>query len=228
VAKLYLVQEIDYIYNDEYYSTGEGDDKAGVPIRAFTKKKNAAAECGILNQKKLDDSSYMCDGDGRQIKVFYKIVEVDAPDDEVAYEDVQKEAAALREKKKTLFKAALESDAAKLFEKYPEMESFAFVGYTPSFNDGDPCTYSLHTDAESIWVNDEQEYKSGTSWQKNEQTGKYEDIVVGETDWQYSAQEEISKKLGKYDEEDFERTFDEGKVTFNKNGRIENEYYDHD
>lgn len=29
-----------------------------------------------------------------------------------------------------------------LLEKYPELETITFTGYTPSFNDGDPCTFT--------------------------------------------------------------------------------------
>lgn len=31
-----------------------------------------------------------------------------------------------------------------IFEKYPDLKNFSVIGYTPYFNDGDECTYSLH------------------------------------------------------------------------------------
>jgi hypothetical protein len=37
-----------------------------------------------------------------------------------------------------------------LFNEYPELKKFSFTGYTPAFNDGDECTFTLGTDYPEI------------------------------------------------------------------------------
>ena len=50
-----------------------------------------------------------------------------------------------------------------IFEEYPKVESFGWNQYTPYFNDGDTCTFSVNTDwiyingipvDDSDWVNE--------------------------------------------------------------------------
>lgn len=40
-----------------------------------------------------------------------------------------------------------------LFEENPKLKSFGFVGYTPGFNDGEPCLFTMETDAAFITIN---------------------------------------------------------------------------
>jgi len=47
-----------------------------------------------------------------------------------------------------------------IFEKYPTLESFGWSQYTPYFNDGDTCIFSVNTDY--ISVNDE--YVDEAKW----------------------------------------------------------------
>ena len=37
-----------------------------------------------------------------------------------------------------------------LFNEYPELKKFSFTGYTPAFNDGEECTFTLGTDYPEI------------------------------------------------------------------------------
>lgn len=50
----------------------------------------------------------------------------------------------IREESKAFFKES----SVKIFEKYPQIKSFAWRQYTPHFNDGDECVFSVHGDAE--------------------------------------------------------------------------------
>ena len=40
-----------------------------------------------------------------------------------------------------------------LFEENPKLKSFGFVGYTPSFNDGEPCEFTITTESGYIQIN---------------------------------------------------------------------------
>jgi hypothetical protein len=51
-------------------------------------------------------------------------------------------------------KSQLFSELKKLFDQYPALETVGYPAYTPSFNDGDPCHFGIHTDDEcDIQVN---------------------------------------------------------------------------
>ncbi len=42
--------------------------------------------------------------------------------------------------------AAFDEGAKDLFKYYPELDRFSWIQYAPSFNDGDPCYFSVHRD----------------------------------------------------------------------------------
>src|SRR5688572_30748584 len=54
---------------------------------------------------------------------------------------------ALREKGQEIIKVAFRD----MFEKHPDLISLRWTQYTPYFNDGDACTFSVH-DPEAGWV----------------------------------------------------------------------------
>jgi hypothetical protein len=58
----------------------------------------------------------------------------------------------LRKEFPTMFK--------ELFEKNPRIESIGWTQYTPYFNDGDECTFSVHTDNLNINGENEEEHDS--------------------------------------------------------------------
>jgi hypothetical protein len=41
------------------------------------------------------------------------------------------------------FNALIKDEAKSFFEKYPEVRAIAWTQYTPYFNDGDPCEFSV-------------------------------------------------------------------------------------
>ncbi len=47
-----------------------------------------------------------------------------------------------------------EAECVALLAEYPMFESFGWTAYTPYFNDGDPCTFSINAD--EPYINNEQ------------------------------------------------------------------------
>ena len=64
-----------------------------------------------------------------------------------------------------------------LFNEYPELKKFSFTGYTPAFNDGDECTFTLGTDYPEI--NDDEGNKE-INIQLNNIVSKYLNILPAE------------------------------------------------
>lgn len=60
---------------------------------------------------------------------------------------------------------------APIWEKYPTLKSFNFCAYTPYFNDGDVCTYSVHNDEYSINL----EFQNGNSYKPYE---NFENCII--------------------------------------------------
>ncbi len=42
--------------------------------------------------------------------------------------------------------AAFDEGAKEIFQKHPELNTFSWIQYAPSFNDGDPCYFSVYRD----------------------------------------------------------------------------------
>ena len=60
---------------------------------------------------------------------------------------------------KKVFKEAFEE----IFEKYPAIETVSWTQYTPHFNDGDTCEFSVNTDVD---INGEGEWDSDQTFPK--------------------------------------------------------------
>jgi len=63
-----------------------------------------------------------------------------------------------------------------VFIEHPTIQTISWTQYTPYFNDGEPCEFSVHDGACSILVNGEQ-----YDWDNKEQKALYEKIssIVG-------------------------------------------------
>jgi hypothetical protein len=125
-----------------------------------------------------------------------------------------------------------------IFEKYPTLESFGWTQYTPYFNDGDTCIFSVNTDY--ISVNDE--YVDESKWSSevnvlnwgnwNRELKVYEGRV-DEPNPNYdpvltAASNEITNFLGNFDNEFYLSKFgDHAEITVTKNG-VDISDYDHD
>lgn len=125
-----------------------------------------------------------------------------------------------------------------IFEKYPTLESFGWSQYTPYFNDGDTCIFSVNTDY--ISVNDE--YVDEAKWSSevnvinwgtwNRDLKVYEGRV-DEPNPNYdpvltAASNEITNFLGNFDNDFYLSKFgDHAEITVTENG-VNISDYDHD
>lgn len=151
--------------------------------------------------------------------------------------------AAVRANGKELFQQA----AAGLFVDHPNLISFSWTQYAPYFNDGDPCTFSAHTDdirlrttdgpervgeecpdCEEAWEDCECEGEDFSDYDLRE--GSYpdrNDIPDDRLTPRQRAGKAALELLGLFDDEAFEIMFDAGRVLVAATG-IEVEDYDHD
>jgi hypothetical protein len=144
---------------------------------------------------------------------------------------------------------------APLFEKSKKIESIGWRQYTPYFNDGDECVFSVHND--DLQVNGEdfddvdflQELQYGTIKTEDDRLENLRVATEKEYKWMmdkrigesgYRENKDLDKyELSVYEEfksvlqsvpEDFYKDLfgDHVTVTVHKDGRIETEEYDHD
>jgi hypothetical protein len=100
-----------------------------------------------------------------------------------------------------------------LFNKSKCIESVSWTQYTPYFNDGEECVFSVHTD----WlnVNDEDYYDR--------------DEIEGWDESEEAIIKEIKTVLGNIPEDFFRELFgDHAQITLKKNGEIVVTEYDHE
>jgi hypothetical protein len=125
-----------------------------------------------------------------------------------------------------------------IFEEYPKIKSFSWKQYTPYFNDGDTCTFSVDTNY--ICVNDE--YVDEVNWLHptnitnygnwNRELKVYEGQVEtpnSEYDEEMAkAVEEIREFLSEFDDDFYLHQFgDHAEVTITADG-VSIDEYDHD
>lgn len=78
---VYVLSEIGWEYNDEdyYRSRFEGVK----PVKVFRSIERADAECAKLNRAERSKRDYMVNGDGKPIKEFYEVLEIEIDEGEV-------------------------------------------------------------------------------------------------------------------------------------------------
>jgi hypothetical protein len=125
-----------------------------------------------------------------------------------------------------------------IFEKYPKLESFGWSQYTPYFNDGDTCIFSVNTDYISIndecvddadWSSKVNIISWGT-WNRELRVyeGKVEEPNPKYDNELSSASSEISNFLGGFDNDFYLAKFgDHAEITVTKNG-VDISDYEHD
>jgi hypothetical protein len=120
----------------------------------------------------------------------------------------------IKEKSKAFFK-----DASKaLFEKHPNLETFRWTQYTPYFNDGDPCLFSVHSDYPEVAM-------AGENIEDQE---SYEMPDRENEPQKYAAYGDVTTLLNTFRVEDFEDMFgDHCQVTVTRD-KVEVEEYSHD
>jgi hypothetical protein len=125
-----------------------------------------------------------------------------------------------------------------IFEKYPTLESFGWTQYTPYFNDGDTCIFSVDTDYISIndesvdeaeWASDVNVISWGT-WNRDLRIyeGRVEEPNPNYNPILTEASNEIKKFLGRFDNDFYLSKFgDHAEITVTKDG-VDISDYDHD
>jgi hypothetical protein len=116
-----------------------------------------------------------------------------------------------------LFKEALKESVKPVFEKFDKVTSISVWGYTPSFNDGDPCRFNMNTEdceINEINLDDDESEDSEFSYEETSEIQKY-----------------VAEQLSAFDEDEWESGFNEYgfKVTFSVHDgevHIEEEDYD--
>lgn len=111
------------------------------------------------------------------------------------------------DKGKTLLSEALKA----IFEEYPQIESISWTQYTPYFNDGDSCEFSVNT--WDIELNEEEDDTYSDEKSKIENAKEIRQIV--------------SKFLQTIGDDSLE-DLGEGKVVALRNGTLTVEEYEHD
>lgn len=225
--KLFIVQELAYEYNDETYTQPQQlscEGCCGHPVKAFKTKKNAEDERKRLNEAHLKDNPLEHE-DGVHTD-YYGVVEVEVTDEDVeGYAEARARIEAAEEEARAACKKAFTKEANLLFEKFPNLESFAWNQYTPFFNDGDTCYFCVHADEPDIngLDDDEIEFDSGKEFRG------MKIVKVREPNEAYLTRQAVTQFIYQFRKQDLEHMFgDHIKVTVYRDGKTEVEDYDHD
>ncbi len=119
-----------------------------------------------------------------------------------------------------LAKDAVAEVAKSVFDAHPKVKSFTLVGYTPSFNDGDPCTFGFETSAHSIngygnpscgedFGKQEGDKPEDADWDDGRRydAAKREVVQHAEPGWAAAANKSIREAFGLFTEDQIERLF---------------------
>lgn len=133
----------------------------------------------------------------------------------------------MREQIKTEAKAAFASTTKEIFAQHPTLEQFQWHQYTPYFNDGDECTFSAHTDTESISINEEDAYEVSRTSRWNGST--HIPVPADQLHPLQGAQKEISVLLNAIGDDFLKAMFgDHSEITAKRDGTVTVESYCHD
>jgi hypothetical protein len=125
-----------------------------------------------------------------------------------------------------------------IFEDHPKVNSFGWNQFTPYFNDGDTCTFSVNTDYiyingesvdESDWINETKITNYGT-WnrEKRQYEGRTEVPNFNYDKELVSACDEIREFLSNFDNDFFMSQFgDHAEITITAEG-VSVDEYEHD
>lgn len=143
--------------------------------------------------------------------------------------------------------------SAQIFEKYPELETFAWVQFTDYFNDGEPLEFRVRNDQESIQINDEEYFwglgeeeprfyedlwslkRSGwfvSSWDKEMVSMNYTEFSEEEVPWKARVRHEVALLLAaicEIDDDILKDVFgDHVEIKVSREGIEVEDYTDHD
>lgn len=132
----------------------------------------------------------------------------------MALDDIRKKIKDLKSTLETEGSEILQEEAKKIFEKYPELDNFAWTQYTCYFNDGEACYFSANTYEYCLELN-------------SENMDEYEETE--DAAWRQDAAKEISKLLESVDDILEDLYGDHVKVKFKRNGQVKkSDYSNHD
>lgn len=107
-------------------------------------------------------------------------------------------------------RSIFESEAKKIFEAHPKLQSWRWTQYTPYFNDGDECTFSANTDYGWIKRDGDEEESEDVSFSVE---SKDKDVAA------------IGRLMHEFEDDDYKFMFgDHCEVTASRNGVEVNEY----
>jgi hypothetical protein len=133
-------------------------------------------------------------------------------------DDYNRQLRALKEEMSTRFQGELKTAFKTVFEKHPNVRCLTWTQYTPYFNDGDPCVFSVHdleVYDETIEEDEDEGYTEGVYVGWGEGSARYPDIA------------EMARCLGNADDLLLEMFGDHCRITVTPDG-ISVEEYDHD
>lgn len=118
----------------------------------------------------------------------------------------------------------------KLFDEYPELESFGWEQYAPYFNDGEPCTFSVNADYPTINGYDS---NCGRFKFNPDGTDIDEDIERELTNEEEKFHESVTKPIAKLintlPDDIMQEVFgDDTRVTITRSGKVINGETNHD
>lgn len=129
-----------------------------------------------------------------------------------------------------------------VFDAHPDLDSITWRQYTPGFNDGDPCVFSVYGFdfqasklAEELGYDEEEEFGEDgiwLSWNYDQETLRAKGIdsanhpLLKKYDAVQSAVER-AHRVAQKNEDVWEQVFGDGvEVTVTRNGKFSTEYYD--
>lgn len=215
--KLFILSEKDCEYNDSTYDLRE----SATPIAAYRKRENAEAECDKRNAEKRKQDYQV---EGVSNPEFFHVQEVEVADEDlVSYSAALATKKAAAEQAASLARAEITKAAMAAFEAHPTLLAFQWTQYTPHFNDGEACEFSVY-DASVKLLNPPN---------KTDAEDGFADEYLIQEKYGYSpehvaAKNAVGEVMKSIDEDDFEKVFgDHVEVTATRSG-FEVEEYSHD
>jgi hypothetical protein len=142
---------------------------------------------------------------------------------------------------------AIKEEFKSIFESFPRLKAFRWVQYTPHFNDGEPCEFSVH---DPLFAVSGLQKEGGPEWDHAEDEDEDEegDITLQFSDkWSFSyygdkspgafnlpteeeqAQMKHISSILNDNEDIMQYVFDDGvQITVYRDGRVDVNEYDHD
>lgn len=144
---------------------------------------------------------------------------------------IREERETLSQKIRAMAGEVFAEEAKSLFEAQPKLQSFSWTQYTPYFNDGSTCEFSVNADYIAVTDIDGNEIHDVSSWSIKHYMEKGTDWngnPYTPTELEFAGVAAI-EFLCEFQEEDFLMMFgDHTRITVFRDGRVETDEYEHD